>query len=70
MVKPPYHYDRLLNVPPRMAASEVAAFINYSMQHANPEHIRRQKEIEEQSVERFRFPEQEGGRSETTDHRQ
>jgi|GEM_PF-3075853 len=58
-LKPPYHYDRLVNVPPRMTLRETAEFINWSMRHANPEHVRRQKEIEESDIKRFYFPEEE-----------
>ena len=56
-LKPPYHYDRLVDVPPRMTTEEAAAFINWSMHHANPDHVRRQKELEEQIEKRFYFPE-------------
>ena len=58
--KPPYHYERMKNVPPLMKEVEIAEFINGTMRQSDPDNVRRQKEWEERIDERFYFPD-EGG---------
>ena len=57
--KPPYRYDLIPNVPPRMQSGEIAAFINGVMRHSNPDRVRKQKEREERIEKRFHFPDEE-----------
>ena len=57
--KPPYRYELLGNVPPRMTSVEIAAFINGVMRMSDPERVRRQKELEERIEKRFYFPDEE-----------
>ena len=59
--KPPYHYDLIQNMPPRMTSIESAAFINGIMRISDPERVRRQKELEERIEKRFYFPAEDSG---------
>ena len=52
--------------PPHVGMNDYLSFVEGVIAITRPEHIRRQKEIEEQIVERFRFPE-EDGRPQTED---
>lgn len=50
--------------PPHLDMDQYVSFVQTMTAFANPDHIRRQKEIEESDVKRFYFPEEdhkEGG---------
>lgn len=43
--------------PPRLTMEEYARFIDWSIRQMDPEKARKQKELEERSIVRFRFVE-------------